>query len=276
MNKIDIQTPDARALEGLVVPPCTPFTSEGAIDERSYAAHLELLAEAGVTRLLVNGTTAEFASLTPAERQRLLVVSRRHFPHLIAFNTGSDSLVQACETAQWGADHGADVIVAMAPYYFAGVGEEGLVQFFDALAGSVELPLVLYNFPKHTGNALTPEILRRVKHIAVKDSSGDSSLMAATPCYLAGTSKRVVESMAAGAKGFVCALACCMPEQYVALETALQAGQTDAAEAIQKEIRERATAFAAPNEIACIKRDLASQIPNYPMTMRLPLLAASD
>jgi len=259
-------------LNGLIVPPCTPFDGDGKVDERAFVEHLEFLSEQGVTRILVNGTTAEFFSLLPSERQILLGLARRYFPGMILFNTGSDSLDQACEAARWGEDYGADVIVGMTPYYYAGASEEGLVQFFDALRESVSVPMVLYNFARHTGNALTPEILRRVEHIAVKDSSNDEALIAATPCYLAGTSKRVVECMATGAKGFVSALACCMPQVYVQLEAAMESGEMEKALSLQEEIKERAQAFALPNEIACIKRELAVRVSGYPVNMRLPLL----
>ena len=260
-------------LEGLIVPACTPFDDAGHIDERAYVAHLEYLAEHGVSRLLINGTTAEFSSLLPAERRTLLCVARRYFPGLITFNTGSDSLAQAVEAAQWGADYGADFIVAMTPYYFSNAGEEALVQFFDTLRESVDVPMILYNFPKHTGNAITAEILKRVEHIAIKDSGSDHTLIENTPCYLAGTSQRIVESIALGAKGFVSALGCCMPARYVALETALHAGDLDQAAKLQAEIRHRAKALRVPNEIAAIKRALGNVLPGYPSGTRLPLLS---
>ena len=261
-------------LEGLIVPVCTPFNDAGTIDERAYVSHLEYLAEQGVSRLLINGTTAEFSSLLPDERRTLLCVARRYFPGLITFNTGSDSFAQACEAAQWGADYGADAIVAMTPYYFSNVGEEALVQFFNTLRDSVAVPMILYNFPKHTGNAITPEILKRVQHVAIKDSGSDHALIANTPCYLAGTSQSMVERVALGAKGFVSALACCMPDLYVSLETALHAGDSDKAAELQAEIRERAEVFGLPNEIASIKRALGEVLPGYPSDMRLPLLSA--
>ncbi|MCK5850232.1 MAG: dihydrodipicolinate synthase family protein [Kiritimatiellae bacterium] len=262
-------------IEGLIVPPCTPFDDNGNIDERAFVEHLEYLAVHGVTRLLINGTTAEFSSLLPTERRTLLAVSRRYFSGIIMFNTGSDSLAQAKEAAKWGEDYGVDAIVAMPPYYYSNAGEEALIKFFNELHNSVDIPMVIYNFPKHTGNVITPNILRNVKHIAVKDSAKDSSLIPATPCYLAGTSSRIPECMAMGAKGVVSARACCMPKIYVGLESALAAGETDKIKSFQEEIQARSEMFISPNEIACIKHDLATQIPNYPTTMRLPLLATN-
>jgi dihydrodipicolinate synthase/N-acetylneuraminate lyase len=132
--------------------------------------------------------------------------------------------------------------------------------------------MVIYNFPRHTGNAVTPDILRRVRHIAVKDSAQDASLISATPCYLAGTSRRMASAVAAGAKGFVSALASCMPMLYVELEKALAEGDMERALATQDEIGVRAETLGTGNEISCIKRDLAKQLEYYPMNVRLPLL----
>ena len=261
-------------LEGLIVPPCTPFGDAGSIDERAFVEHLEYLAGHGVSRLLINGTTAEFFSLLPHERRELLSVARRYFPGLIMFNTGSDSLAQAREAARWGEDYGADAIAAMTPYYYADVGEEGLVHYFNALRDSVDVPMAIYNFTRHTGNAITPAILGQVQHVALKDSSNDPTLIPATPCYLAGTSTRMVQAMTSGAKGFVSALAGCMPELYVKLEHVLQTGDLAAAEPIQETIRTQAATCTAPNEIAGIKRRLTDRLDAYPTSTRLPLLDA--
>ncbi len=261
-------------MEGLIVPVCTPFGESGGIDERGLVEHLEYLSARGVTRILVNGTTAEFFSLLPGERQQLLGVARRYFPGMVMFNTGSDSLPQAKEAARWAEDYGADAMVAMTPYYYAGAGEDGLVAFLNELGEAVDIPMVLYNFSRHTGNALTPAILAQVTHLAVKDSDKDLSLIPATSCYLAGSSKAMIETAAAGARGFVSALANVMPETYVDLEAALLSGETGRAQALQDEIKAKASNFTSPNEIACIKRDLARQIPHYPTAMRLPLQGA--
>ena len=262
-------------LAGLMVPSPTPFNDAMGVDEGALARHLEYLAGHGVSRLLVNGTTGEFFSLLPEERRLLLKLSRRHFPGTILFNTASDSLLQSLDAARWAGDFGADAIVAMAPYYFADAPSEGLVEYFNRLEGSVQLPLVLYNFTKHTNNPLTPWILDRVRHIAIKDSSGDRSLMGSTPCYLAGTSRQMVEWHEAGAGGFVSALANHLPELYLRLEQYLSDGDMDGAKELQTEICGRCDDMKGVGEIAAIKEKLSALIPGYTGRVRLPLLPRS-
>lgn len=259
-------------LAGLIVPPPTPFNEQMGIDEKALIKHLEFLAEHGVTRLLVNGTTAEFFSLLPEERNLLLTLARHHFPGIILFNTASDSLLQSINAARWAEECGADAIVAMAPYYYADAPSAGLIEYFNQLGESVDLPLVLYNFSKHTNNPLSPEIIEKVRHVAIKDSSGDYSLIDSTPCYLAGTSRQMIEGHKVGAKGFVSALANHQPDLYVRLEQALKYGDMDSANKLQTEIISRCTDMSRANEIVAIKEEIAGLIPGYSSRVRLPLL----
>ena len=259
-------------ISGLIVPPTTPFGKGGDIDEGRYAAHLEFLAEKGVTRLLVNGTTAEFFSLLPSERLSLLKITKKYFPGTIFFNTASDSLRQAKETARRAADYGAHALVAMTPYYFAGAPEEGLVAFFNELGSCIDIPLILYNFSRHTNNPITPGILKKVKHVAIKDSSGDYSLIKNTPCYLSGTSRNMVEGHLAGAKGFVSSLANVVPELYVSLEKSLKKDDVEGALLLQEEIKASCAKIPAGNEISWIKKELSAIIKSYPASVRIPLI----
>jgi 4-hydroxy-tetrahydrodipicolinate synthase len=263
---------DTLDMAGLIVPVTTPFNENNRIDEEALAAHLHFLSEHGVTRILLNGTTAEFFSLLPEERRQLLIAARRHFKGTFLFNTGSDSLLQSMEAAQWAQEEGADAIVVMSPYYYADAPIEGLIDYLNSLSESTSLPMVLYNFTKHTGNPITPEILKAVDHVAIKDSSGDFSLIGATPCYLAGTSSRIVEAYKAGAKGFVSSIANFIPELYVRLEALLKCGDLIQAEDQQAEINVIRAGMLSSNEIAGIKRELSKLISGYPERVRLPLV----
>lgn len=263
---------NAPDIKGLVVPATTPFDENNLIDEEAFSSHLDFLSELGVTRILLNGTTAEFFSLLPEERRRLLIVARRKFKGMLLFNTGSDSLLQSMEAARWAQEEGADAIVAMAPYYYANVPIEGLIEYLNSLARSTSLPMVLYNFTKHTNNPITKDVLKAVDHVAIKDSSGDFSLVGSTSCYLAGTSSRIVEAYKVGAKGFVSSIANFIPELYVRLEDVLKHGDLMQAEDIQVEINAIRAGMVSSNEIAGIKIELSRLISGYPERVRLPLL----
>lgn len=259
-------------LTGLVVPVCTPFDENNKIDAAMYAKHLELLESQGVSKLLVNGTTAEFFSLTIEERKELLLLSRKNFSKSIMFHAGCDGLEQTIELAEWAQDNGADAIVSISPYYLAGAGNQGLINYFNELAEHVTVPLILYNFPKHTQNGFTPEILSKINHFGMKDSSADISLVEATPRYYMGGDEKILTACKKGAFGFVCARANGFAPMYVELERALLEGDLAAAEKAQAKICQLKYVMTSVNGVVKIKYTVAKQIANYPVKMRLPLL----
>jgi dihydrodipicolinate synthase/N-acetylneuraminate lyase/uridine kinase len=264
------------SIEGLIVPPTTPFKDDGHIDETAFVTHLEFLAENGIRRLLINGTTAEFFSLSWPERKQLFLAARRYFPGLILLNTASTTQADAIRAARSAEDYGADAIVTMPPYYYAGAPAEGVIEWMNGVADAVALPTVLYNFPRHTGTPITPDMLAQLNYTAIKDSANDPALRQAATRYLAGTSTRMRQATASGAAGFVSALAGCMPALYGALETALREQDHDRAEALEIEIITASEHLRLPCEIAAIKRQLARLLPAYPTHVRPPLQQATE
>ena len=251
-------------LNGLVVPVPTPFAENGEIDFGAFLAHLDWLAECGVRNLLVNGTTGEVFSLTPAEQLQLLQVARENWDGIIIAHTGSPVLFQCLETARAAEEIGADFLASLPPFYFAGAPGSGLVRWFNELAESTELPLILYNFPKHTGNPLTPEILAQVPHYGMKDSSADLSLIPATPRYFVGGDRKICAAYTAGAKGFVSASSNADPLPYVRIENEQSAENQAAVDKVYVQ-------FSGPFAIARIKQALAEILPGYPPYVRPPL-----
>ncbi|MBU0677296.1 MAG: dihydrodipicolinate synthase family protein [Verrucomicrobia bacterium] len=258
-------------LSGLVVAVTTPFDSSLAIREQSFIEHLEMLAAAGVKRILVNGTTAEFFSLTPQERKITLEIARQYFPGVIILHSGSDSLAMTMDEAKRGEDFGADAVVALPPYYFADAPQEGLIEYFNTIGQNLEIPFLLYNFPRHTQNPLTPEILRRVEHFGIKDSARDFSLIEHTPHYFVGGDKHILDAYAKGACGWVSAQANHCPGMYVKLGQALVQKDGERAGDLQREIAEAYDSPSGGSNISTIKQVLAEKLPGYPANVRPPL-----
>jgi 4-hydroxy-tetrahydrodipicolinate synthase len=261
MNKTDFE------LNGLVVPVPAPFAESGAIDFGAFLAHLDWLAECGVRNLLINGTTGEFFSLSPREQLDLLKVARENWDGMIVAHTGSPVLFQCLESAHAAEEIGADFLASLPPFYFAGAPADGLVRWFNELAKSTELPLILYNFPKHTGNPLTPEILSQIPHYGMKDSSADLSLIPSTPRYFVGGDRNISAAYAAGAKGFVSASANMDPEIYLRIEREQSAENQAAVDAVNERT-------SGPFAIARIKMAISEIIPGYPSHVRLPLMTS--
>ncbi len=260
-----------KELKGLIVPVLTPFAGSGAIDEDAFKTHLAFLAQHGVTRIMVNGTTAEFFSLLPEERKRLLILARKHFPGFIVLHAGGTGLEQNRIEIQWANELGADAVAVLPPIYPAGLPAAGIIAYFTALEAETDLPFILYNFPKHSGNALTPEILRAVPHYAIKDSAQQLELMEHTPRYFMGSSTNIYEPVQQGAAGFVSATANVRPELYAAMELLVVAAKVEEAAVLQQEVKAYSARFSAGG-VAMLKQALARKLTDYPTRVRLPLM----
>jgi 4-hydroxy-tetrahydrodipicolinate synthase len=251
-------------LNGLVVPVPTPFGEDESIDVGAYLSHLDWLAECGVRNLLVNGTTGEFFSLTPEEQLKLLRVSREAWQGTLIFHLGDTALFQTLETAHKAQEAGADFIASLPPFYFANAPAEGLIEWFGRLSLESDLPLIIYNFPKHTGNALTPAILEKIPHWGLKDSSADLSLIPATPNYFVGGDRKISDAYTSGAKGFVSASANIDPLPYLRIEKEQTPENQDAVDAVNART-------SGPFAIAKVKQALSEILPGYPSAVRPPL-----
>jgi len=258
-------------LAGLIVPVLTPFDTSGAIDEPSFIKHLEFLTHHGVRRIMVNGTTAEFYSLLPKERKTLFTLARAQFPGFIVLHAGGCGLAQNKEEVRWANEQGADAIAVLPPIYPAGLSAAGIIEYLQELEAEADVPLILYNFPKHTGNPITPEILKAVPHVALKDSAQNLELMEHTPKYFIGSSTHIFEPIQQGGAGFVSATANVRPELYTALEMLLEDAKVEEAAVMQEEVRSYSAPFSAGG-VPLLKQALARKLSGYPTGVRCPLL----
>jgi len=256
--------------KGLVVPVLTPFSASSAVDEGAFVRHLEFLESRGVQRIMVNGTTAEFYSLLPAERKAVLKLARRHFSGFIVLHATGMELSQRLVEVQW-ANELADAVATLPPIYPAGLSELGIIEYFRTLEAEAEVPFILYNFPKHTGNAITPEILKAVPHFAMKDSAQNLELIKHTPRYFVGSSSNAFGAVQQGAAGFVAGVANVRPELYAAFEMLMADAKVDEAAVMQQEVRAYSVQFSAGG-IPSLKQSLARKLAGYPTHVRCPLV----
>jgi 4-hydroxy-tetrahydrodipicolinate synthase len=216
-----------KKFKGMCVPICTPFVKGGeAVDEGALKAHIDWLIECGVHIILANGGTGEFAYLREGERRRIAEVTAKHvagrtdvFVQTSAVNT-ADTIAHS-KAAK---DVGADAIMVLPPY-FEGPSVDGVRWHYEAVARAVELPIVVYNIPQHSGIDITPEVfaqLLNIDHIRyIKDSMGSmvriQQLVATGGGVFNGGDPIAFQGMLAGAVGAVWGAANVMPKEAVAL-----------------------------------------------------------
>jgi len=154
---------NADRLKGSIPPLATPFRN-GEVDYDAYARIVEFHIENGSHGLLVNGTTAEPATLTLDERNRLVDVAVKVASHRVPVvaATGSQSLAETQALTEHAAKAGADALLIVTPYYTR-PPQRGLVRYYLELARISDLPWMVYHIPRRTAVTVTIETLKELR-----------------------------------------------------------------------------------------------------------------
>lgn len=150
-------------LKGSIPPLVTPFRN-GAVDYEAYARLVEFEIENGSHGILVNGTTAEPATLSVEERNRLVDIAidaaGGRLPVVAA--TGSQSLRETRDLTEHAARAGADALLIITPYYTR-PPQRGLIAYFLELAKLTDLPWMVYHIPGRTAVSVTIDTLKELR-----------------------------------------------------------------------------------------------------------------
>jgi len=161
---------------GSMVAIVTPFRN-GAIDADALGKLVEFHITEGTEVIVPCGTTGESATLSHEEHHRVMqiVVEACAGKRKVLAGTGSNNTEEAIQLTRFAKKAGADGALMITPYYNKPT-QEGMVQHYAAVAGSVDLPIVLYNVPGRTSVSLTPETVARLAEVrnivGIKEATG--------------------------------------------------------------------------------------------------------
>jgi dihydrodipicolinate synthase/N-acetylneuraminate lyase len=215
----------------------TPFKADLSVDFETFAAQARWLVECGCNGIVALGSLGEAPALTRDEKLELLRRARQSLDGKAPVIAG----ISAFSTAEavWLAKeaHGAGVngLMVLPPLVYRGDWRETDAHL-SAIFQATPLTAMLYNNPVAYGTDILPEqiIELRAQHQnfhAVKESSGDIRRITSLK-HLAGESLEifvgmddvVVESVAAGATGWIAGLVNAFPEESVRLFKLAQGG----------------------------------------------------
>ncbi|MGR9087062.1 MAG: dihydrodipicolinate synthase family protein [Gammaproteobacteria bacterium] len=263
----------------------TPFDAEGRIDWRAFESYLAGLSEWGVRAVIANGTTGEFPSLTLDERQAVVEFVRAHFTGAVINNASSTCIDDARRLAAGAGGHG-DAVLLLPPYYFAKASNDGLCRFIARALEGAALPVFLYHFPKHTGNAIDCDLIARLIEQGVgikgiKDSGGqlDNALSYRSRFpdlkVLYANDSEALAALQGGLQGLVTGGANPLPEFPIAIQRCALT-DFDAAERLQRGFDgwNRFRAGSPLFEIPLLKAAMGARIPGFPIHVRPPLTPA--
>lgn len=204
----------------------TPFKSDGNVDYDRFRELIEYQIAHGTDCIIVCGTTGESSTLTHEEHLDCIkfcaeVVNKR-VP--VVAGTGSNCTDTAIYLSQEAEKYGVDGLLIVTPYYNKAT-QKGLIKHYTDIAGSVSLPIIMYNVPSRTGTNILPEtavyLARNVDNIvAIKEATGNLSQVArlmslADGCLdlYSGNDDQVVPIMSLGGKGVISVLANIAPQE---------------------------------------------------------------
>ena len=227
--------------KGLATALVTPFV-DGEVDWKAFRNLVRRQVEAGVDFLVPLGSTAETPCLTDAEKVKILEIAREESNGLpIVAGAGSNSLTATVQNMRLLDGHGADAYLIVVPFYNKPT-QEGLYQYFKAVAEETDRQVILYNVPGRTGTNMKTETTLRLAEIpnvtAVKEASGDLAqiidIKRQAPegfTVLSGNDDQTLPLMACGADGVISVASNVAPEQMKALTRAV--ASSDLKEAIR-------------------------------------------
>jgi 4-hydroxy-tetrahydrodipicolinate synthase len=162
----------------------TPFSQDGALDERALRNMIAWQVESGIDFLVPCGTTGETPTLSHDEWLHVIdvtvevVAGRVPIVAGATSNSTQDAVAKAKEAA---ARPGVDAILTASPYYNKPT-QEGQYRHFRAIAEAIDKPVILYNVPGRTSANLEPATVARLSEVpnitGIKEASGNMTQIA--------------------------------------------------------------------------------------------------
>jgi 4-hydroxy-tetrahydrodipicolinate synthase len=173
-------------MKGVLAAALTPMRADLSVDRAAFAGHCLRLLDAGCHGLAIFGTTGEANSLSVGERIDAweALVEDGIPADVLLPGTGACALPDAVRLSQEALALGAPGVLALPPFYYKGVSDDGLFGFFAELierVGDERLRVFLYHIPPMAQVGFTPELIGRLldaypETIAgTKDSAGDAA-----------------------------------------------------------------------------------------------------
>lgn len=235
-------------LRGIYTPIVTPFDAGENVNFEVFQPLIEYLLSNGVTGLIPGGTTGEVYALSESER---LEIFRRvkeiagSGAALIA-GTNSGATRDVVRYSQLAEKMGYDALMVAVPPYSRPTQRE-LLAHYRAVAASVGIPVILYNFPWRAGSEIGYEVLDGLTQvenvIGIKEASGDFSrlyemILRYGDRYqiICGSDDQALDYFLWGSTSWIAGAASCAPRPHADVLDAALAGDFSAARAHMRKL----------------------------------------
>lgn len=275
-------------LKGIVVPIVTPMNEDESINLEELRRQVDRQIEAGIHGIFPFGTNGEGYILSADEKKLVLqtVIDQVAGRVPVYAGTGAISTKETIEQSKMAEAAGADILSVITPW-FAKASQHELIVHYEKVAEAVKTPIVLYNIPMRTGNAIEPatvvELAKVDNIIGAKDSSGDWDNLSAYIeltrdmdfGVLSGNDALILRALVAGAKGAIAGCANVYPKNMVGIYENWAKGDLEAAQRCQDAVAPLRACFKYGNPNTVVK--IAVNLLGYPVgRCRAPFNYLSD
>ncbi|WP_433608357.1 dihydrodipicolinate synthase family protein [Prescottella agglutinans] len=273
-------------IEGIVAYPVTPFTESDTVDTTRLHALVDTLVASGVHAIAPLGSTGESAYLDDREWNTVVDATVAAVNGRVPVVVGASDLTTAntIRRARYAEQAGADSVMVLPVSYWK-LSEREIATHYAAVAGSIGIPVMVYNNPATSGIDMSPELLfelfRIIENVTmVKESTGDitrmhrlAELSGGELPFFNGSNPLVLKALQAGASGWCTAAPCLRPQACVDLLTAVRSGQLDTAQEIYDDLAPLLEFIVAGGLPTTVKAglDLLGRGVGYPRGPLLPL-----
>ena len=168
-----------QSLIGSGVALVTPFKKDFSIDTEALKRVVNFSIDGGIEYLVVLGTTAENATLSPQEKEQVIitVIEANNGRLPLVLGVGGNNTMEIVHELKTRDLSAFVAILSVSPYYNKPT-QEGIYLHFKTIAEASPIPIILYNVPGRTGSNMLPATVLRLAHdfdniVAIKEAAGD-------------------------------------------------------------------------------------------------------
>ena len=260
-------------IKGIIPPIITPMNDDESINVAELRAQVNRQIEGGVHAIFCFGTNGEGYILNGKEKELVLrtVIEETNGRVPVYAGTGCISTRETIEQSKMAQSLGADVLSIITPS-FAAASQNELYEHYKAVAEAVDMPIVLYNIPARTGNALAPATVAKLAQIdnivGAKDSSGNFTNILAyidagkskkngTFSTLSGNDQLIIWNLLAGGTGGIAGCANVYPHVMASIYNLFMEGKIEEAKAANASIASFRACFKYGNPNTIVKTAVA-------------------
>ena len=223
--------------KGVMPAVTTKFTKKDELDLDMFAVNIKAQLDAGVHGIVLGGTLGEASTLEDHEKRTLTTETvklvKGSVPVMI--NIADQSTKGAIAAAHKAEEDGASGLMMLPPMRY-NAGDAEVVTYFQDVASSTSLPIMIYNNPIDYKIEVTlnmfETLLKQDNIEAVKESTRDISNVTRIKNnfgdrlkIMTGVDTLALESLLMGADGWVAGLVCAFPAETVAIYELQKAGR---------------------------------------------------